>query len=81
MRLPIFIVLARPEAPNSPNHWTPPPNSSKESNPVRFCQSRIKDICLFYPPSFIPIPTLQVFFQDFPLQLPPMSKDLVRDLK
>ena len=49
------------------------------ANPVRFCQSRIKDICLFYPPSFIPIPPLQVFFQDFPLQFPPppMSKVLV----
>ena len=49
----------------------------REPNPVRFCQLRIKDICLFYPPSFIPIPTLQVFFQDFPLQIPTMSKDLV----
>ena len=54
-----------------------PPTPPKRANPVRFCQSRIKDICLFYPPSFILIPTLQAFFQDFPLQIPTMSKDLV----
>ena len=50
-----FIVLARPEAPNSPKHWTPPP---KRAKPVWLRQSRIYDICLFYPQSFIPIPPL-----------------------
>ena len=47
-RLPIFIILAGLEASNSPKHWTPPPNSPKSwGSPVRFRQSRIKDICLF----------------------------------
>ena len=30
-RLPIFIVLARSEAPNLPKYWAPTPNSPKES--------------------------------------------------
>ena len=65
-----FIVLASPEAPNSPNHWPPPPTPPKRVRPVRLRQSRIKDIYLFYPPSFIPIPPLQEFSKISPSSSP-----------
>ena len=50
------------------------------ANPVRFRQSRIKVICLFYPPSFIPIPPLQVFSKISP-PTPTNVKRSGRDLK
>ena len=39
-RLPIFIVLVRPEAPNSPKYWNPP-TLPEIADPVQLCQSRI----------------------------------------
>ena len=48
-----------------------PPTPPKRVNPVRFCQSLIKDICIFYPPSFIPIPPLQAFSKISPSNSPP----------
>ena len=51
-----------------------PPTPPKRANPVRFRQLRIKDICLFYPPSFIPIPPLQVFYKISPSNSPQCQK-------
>ena len=73
---PIFIILACPEAPNSPKQWRPPPRTPpKGSNPIPLCQSRISDLCLFFPSWYIPISTLKAFSNIF---VPPlMSLDPV----
>ena len=62
------------EALDHPPPLTPP----KRADPVRLRQSRVYDICLFYPPSFIPISPLEAFSKTsgFPLQLRPISPDL-----
>ena len=67
----ILVILKEPSTLN------PPPNSPKESESSTILSITYQGHFLFYPPSFIPIPPLQVFFQNFSLQLPPMSKDLV----
>ena len=70
----IFIVLARPEAPTRQITELLPPTPPERENPVRLHQSCIKDISLFYPPSFIPIPPLQVFSKISPSNSPQCQK-------
>ena len=72
--LPIFIVLARPEAPNSPNHWTHPSNSRKESESSTVTTITYQGHLLILSTKLhLDSSTLSIF-QDFSLQLPPCQK-------
>ena len=62
-RLPIFMVLARPEAPNSAKHRTPPPNSPKETRSSTVTSIKYLRHLLILPTKFH-LSTLSVF-QDF----------------
>ena len=76
-RQPIFIALARPEAPNSPNHWTPPPNSPKESESSTILAITYQGHLFILSTKLHPDSYTPSVFPRFPLQIPTMSKDLV----
>ena len=63
--LPIFIVLARPEVPNSPKHWVPPPNSHKESGSSKCTSIMYLRHLLTLPTKFHPDFSTLIVFQDF----------------
>ena len=73
----IFIVLAHQEAPNSQKHC--PPNSPKESGSSPVTSITYLRHLLILPNKLHPDPSTLSVFQDFwfPLQIPPMSPNLV----
>ena len=82
-RLPIFIVLARPEAPNSPKHRTPPPNSPKERKSSTVRSIMYLRHLLIQPTKLHPDSSPLSVFQDFrfPTPTPPNVNWPGRDLK
>ena len=63
--LPIFIVLVRPKAPNSPKHWnSPTPQLPKESGFVPIIPIKYLELVLILPIWFHPDLSTLSFFQD-----------------